>query len=301
MRSSPRITVLDGGMGRELMRIGAPFRQPEWSALALLEGPDWVVQAHTNFIDAGAEVITTNSYAIVPFHLGDERFAARGLELAELSGRLARQAADAAPSPVRVAGSLPPLFGSYRPDLFDAAAAGPIIDPLVEGLAPHVDVWLGETLSAIAEVRTVRDAIDRAGVGDRPLWISFTLDDHHPGTLRSGEPIDEAVAAEVKAQGPGFEVDRELANQAWEEQKVLMYSLQSIPIAFAVFLFVMAALVFKFPIGVTLGSLITYIVMMIVDGYFDPSQIYKGIILKLILISVLWKAYKSARTAIEAG
>ena len=129
MRSFPRITVLDGGMGRELMRIGAPFRQPEWSALALLEGPDWVVQAHTNFIDAGAEVITTNSYAIVPFHLGDERFAARGLELAELSGRLARQGADAAPSPVQVAGSLPPLFGSYRPDLFDAPPADPVAVP----------------------------------------------------------------------------------------------------------------------------------------------------------------------------
>ncbi|MEI6403377.1 MAG: homocysteine S-methyltransferase family protein, partial [Actinomycetota bacterium] len=47
------LTVLDGGMGRELMRIGAPFRQPEWSALALFDGPDWVVQAHTNFIEAG--------------------------------------------------------------------------------------------------------------------------------------------------------------------------------------------------------------------------------------------------------
>jgi S-methylmethionine-dependent homocysteine/selenocysteine methylase len=195
MHSAPSITVLDGGMGRELMRIGAPFRQPEWSALALLDGPDWVVQAHTNFIDAGAQVITTNSYAVVPFHLGEERFAARGHELAGLSGRLARQAADTSTSSVRVAGSLPPLFGSYRPDLFDAADAGPIIDPLVEGLAPHVDHWLGETLGAIAEARTVREAIDRAGVGDRPLWISFTLDDHHPGTLRSGEPIDDAVAA----------------------------------------------------------------------------------------------------------
>jgi S-methylmethionine-dependent homocysteine/selenocysteine methylase len=87
------VTVLDGGMGRELLRIGAPFRQPEWSALALFDGPDWVVQAHTNFIEAGAEVITTNSYAVVPFHIGDERFAARGRELAELSGQLARRAA----------------------------------------------------------------------------------------------------------------------------------------------------------------------------------------------------------------
>ncbi len=192
------MTVLDGGMGRELLRIGAPFRQPEWSALALLEGPDWVVQAHTNFIDAGAQVITTNSYAVVPFHLGDDRFAARGQELAEMSGRLARRAVvEQSATDVRIAGSLPPLFGSYRPDLFDPIDAPRIIDPLVAGLAPHVDVWLGETLGCVAEARTVRDAIDRAGAGDRPLWISYTLDDHHPGTLRSGESIGDAVATAV--------------------------------------------------------------------------------------------------------
>ena len=187
------LTVLDGGMGRELMRIGAPFRQPEWSALALFDGPDWVVQAHANFIEAGAEVITTNSYAVVPFHIGHDRFAAHGRDLAALSGSLARRAADAAGRPVRVAGSLPPLFGSYRPDLFDAAAAPAIIDPLVEGLTPHIDHWLGETLGSIAEAREVRAALDRAG-STVPLWISFTLDDHAPGTLRSGEPIDDAVA-----------------------------------------------------------------------------------------------------------
>jgi S-methylmethionine-dependent homocysteine/selenocysteine methylase len=187
------LTVLDGGMGRELMRIGAPFRQPEWSALALFDGPDWVVQAHTNFIEAGAEVITTNSYAIVPFHIGDERFAAQGRQLAALSGELARRAADATGRPVRVAGSLPPLFGSYRPDLFDVDAAPSVIDPLIKGLAPYVDHWLGETLGSIAEAREVRAALDRAG-SSLPLWISFTLDDHAPGTLRSGEPIDEAVA-----------------------------------------------------------------------------------------------------------
>ena len=187
------LTVLDGGMGRELLRIGAPFRQPEWSALALFDGPDWVVQAHANFIEAGAEVITTNSYAIVPFHIGDERFAAQGRQLAALSGSLARRAADAAGRPVRVAGSLPPLFGSYRPDLFDVDAAPSVIDPLVEGLTPHIDHWLGETLGSIAEAREVRAALDRAG-SSLPLWISFTLDDHVPGTLRSGEPIDDAVA-----------------------------------------------------------------------------------------------------------
>jgi S-methylmethionine-dependent homocysteine/selenocysteine methylase len=184
--------VLDGGMGRELLRIGAPFRQPEWSALALWEGPEWVVQAHTNFIEAGAGMVTTNSYALVPFHIGEERFAADGQALADLSGRLARRAADAAGRRVLVAGSLPPLFGSYRPDLFVQEESQRIIDPLVSGLAPHVDLWLGETLGSIVEARTVRAALDRAG-STLPLWISYTLDDNHPGTLRSGEPVDEAV------------------------------------------------------------------------------------------------------------
>jgi len=184
--------VLDGGMGRRLVRIGAPFQQPEWSALALWEGPEWVVQAHTNFIEAGAEMITTNSYALVPFHIGEERFAEEGQQLADLSGRLARQAADAAGRPVLVAGSLPPLFGSYRPDLFVEADSQLIIDPLVAGLAGHVDLWLGETLGSIVEARTVRAALDRAG-STLPLWISYTLDDQRPGTLRSGEPVDEAV------------------------------------------------------------------------------------------------------------
>ena len=58
-------------MGRELHRMGAPFKQPEWSALALMLAPDTVSQAHRRFVEAGAEVITTNSYALVPFHIGD--------------------------------------------------------------------------------------------------------------------------------------------------------------------------------------------------------------------------------------
>ena len=65
------LTILDGGMGRELHRRGAPFRQPEWSALALTEAPDAVRDTHLDYIRAGAEVITTNSYAVVPFHIGE--------------------------------------------------------------------------------------------------------------------------------------------------------------------------------------------------------------------------------------
>lgn len=189
-----RPTVLDGGMGRELMRIGAPFRQPEWSALALTEGPDRVVEAHRNFIDAGAEVITTNAYAVVPFHIGDTRFADEGRHLAHTAGRLAREAVVGTDRAVRVAGSLPPLFGSYEPDLFDAAGAPDVIDPLVDGQREFVDLWLAETLGSIAEAYEVRRALDRAGDTKR-LWISYTLHRTTPGLLISGESVDDGVAA----------------------------------------------------------------------------------------------------------
>jgi len=198
--SAATVRLLDGGMGRELQRIGAPFRQPEWSALALIEAPEFVLQAHRSFIAAGARIISTNSYAVVPFHLGEERFAEHAQALAERAGRLAREAADESPTPVTVAGSLPPALGSYRPDLFDHARSVAIHRQLIAGLRERVDVWLAETQSSVAEARAVAEAL---GAQPKPLWLSFTLLDEVAGAprLRSGETVAEAVrvAAELGA------------------------------------------------------------------------------------------------------
>jgi S-methylmethionine-dependent homocysteine/selenocysteine methylase len=185
--------ILDGGMGRELQRLGAPFRQPEWSALALVEGPEFVTQAHSAFALAGAKVISSNSYALVPFHIGQDLFAERGLELAGLAGKLARDAADRVG--LSVAGSLPPVLGSYRPDLFEVETARSILSVLIEGLSPFVDIWLAETLSTVGEAELVGDML---ASDPRPLWFSFTLNDEGSAMLRSGETVEMAVAAARK-------------------------------------------------------------------------------------------------------
>jgi len=196
-----KITLLDGGLSREMTRFGAELKQPEWSAGALIERPEAVQQAHTAFFDAGAEVATTASYAVVPFHLGQERFNARGAELAALSGRLARAAAEAARAKgqaARVAGCLPPACGSYLPENFDPAEARDILAVLVSALMPDVDFWLAETLSCLAEMRTAAEAVEGTG---KPLWIACSLKDDAPDTvpcLRSGETV--AAAAELAAQ-----------------------------------------------------------------------------------------------------
>ncbi|MXV35268.1 MULTISPECIES: homocysteine S-methyltransferase family protein [unclassified Saccharibacter] len=202
--SAQNTLILDGGMGRELHRMGAPFKQPEWSALALFEGPDFVRKAHEAYINAGANIITANSYAVVPYHIGDERFQRHGEELARLAGRLGREAIqNTRPSSASLAGSLPPTGGSYRPDLFDQSRAQYILSTLIKGLSPSVDLWLAETQSSIAEAQTARQMIDRND--KRPFWVSFTLDDsqiqslssnnHISITLRSGERLVNALHA----------------------------------------------------------------------------------------------------------
>ncbi|MEL6981033.1 MAG: homocysteine S-methyltransferase family protein [Actinomycetota bacterium] len=202
---STPITVIDGGMGKELARMGAPFRQPEWSAAALIDDPGAVRQAHSNFVAAGAQLIIANTYAVVPFHIGEERFAARAGELADLAGRLAREVAEAAAHPVRVAASAPPVFGSYAPERFDPELAGPMWDVLIEAQIPWADLWIVETIASLAEAEGAVAALDRARVeGER--WLAFSLADepadHDPSippTLWSGEPVQAAARAAVDA------------------------------------------------------------------------------------------------------
>lgn len=164
--------ILDGGFGRELARRGAPFRQPEWSALALTEAPDIVKQVHLDFIRAGAEVITTNNYAVVPFHIGQDRFDQEVTDLVKVATTQAKRAVEESGAAVQIAGCLPPLFGSYRADLFQADEAATLARPIIEALSPDVDLWLAETQSCLAEVRTVRELLPQDG---REFWVSFTL------------------------------------------------------------------------------------------------------------------------------
>ncbi|MGB0936272.1 MAG: homocysteine S-methyltransferase family protein [Colwellia sp.] len=189
------VQILDGGLGRELERIGAPFSQPHWSADALINAPKYVYQAHQNFIDAGAEIIMTNTYACVPFHLGDELYNARGKELAALATKIAfevKQEALKNGNEVIIAGSIPPASGSYRPDLFKASLTKKVWSDLKEVQQDYVDIWVIETLSSIKELTT---AIELFQHDPKPVYYSFTLDDKSEATpkLRSGELLQDTI------------------------------------------------------------------------------------------------------------
>jgi len=194
------ITILDGGMGRELEKRGAPFKQPEWSAWAMMVAPEIVKEVHKAFIASGASVITTNSYALVPFHIGEKQFKDQGKALATCAGKTARAAVNETQTGVRIAGSIPPLFGSYRADLYRSDRVVELASPLIEGLRTHVDLWLCETQSLIDEPIRIKSLIDRLDMQNKPFWVSFTLEDsqlNNEPLLRSGESVVDAVKAMV--------------------------------------------------------------------------------------------------------
>jgi S-methylmethionine-dependent homocysteine/selenocysteine methylase len=188
------LVLLDGGMGRELQRRGLAPVTGTWSAEALIDHPSVVRDIHRDFIAAGAEVITTSNYAVVPFMLARGNLEHRMAEMLAASARLAREARAAADRPqVRIAGSLPPLAQSYRPDLVGPPETiEPLYRRIASALAPGVDLFLCETMSSAAEARSAVRAAMEFG---KPVWVAWTLCDEATGRLRSGERPVEAVAA----------------------------------------------------------------------------------------------------------
>jgi len=186
-----RAILLDGGMGRELRSRGVDVLTAIWSANGLITAPDTVRQIHQDFIWAGADIITTNTYGIIRRNLAQVGLEDHFEALNTLACTLARQARQKSETSVLIAGSLPPLAGSFRPDLVgEIEEIQPLYREQAELLAPHVDLILCETMSSAAEARAAAMAACRTG---KPVWVAWTLHDDQSGKLRSGETVGEAV------------------------------------------------------------------------------------------------------------
>jgi S-methylmethionine-dependent homocysteine/selenocysteine methylase len=210
--------LLDGGTGREIQQRGGPFRQPEWSALALYEDPDIVRAVHESFLNAGSTAITTNTYALVPYHIGSDRFRKDAPRLFSLAISLAAEAKGDRQH-VQILGSIPPVCGSYEPQSFDEATAKSILDWFmpVLGDSPLVDAYLLETVGSTREarfylqymqsfVKAVAESLDSLSNGtlarEKPVWLSFCIASHHGATqtphLLTGETLTQAVHALIE-------------------------------------------------------------------------------------------------------
>jgi len=179
--------ILDGGMGQELINRKVSGQGVLWSAKALFDNPQAVQAVHEDYIHAGADVITTNSYACIRNNFEPEGLADRLGEMNRRAATLAVQARDKLGKPVLIAGSMGPQRGSYRPDLVGSfAETEALYREQAEFLAPYIDLFICETLSCLVEARA---AVIAAASTGKPVWLSWSIEDSGAAKLRSGESI----------------------------------------------------------------------------------------------------------------
>jgi homocysteine S-methyltransferase len=194
------ITLLDGGMGQELVARSGKPPSPRWSTQVMIDAPGLVGEVHTDYANSGATVATTNTYAIHRDRLrggADNHYAAEGTQLPDIEDQMpdlldaALNEADSVRDRSRVAASIGPLGASYRSDLHpDVATATPLYAELVHHMAPRVDLFLFET---VASIEAAQACLNAGREEDRPVWLSLTVDDNDGTRLRSGEALEDVL------------------------------------------------------------------------------------------------------------
>lgn len=185
--------ILDGAMGTELQRRGVDTGLPLWSANALMSHPEAVLQIHEDYIEAGADIITTNTFRTTRRTMRRANLPDRSLQLTRTAVLLAKQAREKFPDrDILVAGSIAPLEDCYRPDLVPSDKE--LVEEhaeLAERLAGNgVDIILLETMNTIREAYAACEAATKTG---KEVVVSFICD--NDGHVLGGESLKDAVRA----------------------------------------------------------------------------------------------------------
>ena len=188
-----KITLIDGGMGQELIHRSKIKPDYLWSARVLLDHYGLVVDLHKDFINSGAEAITLNSYTITPDRLKKFNLEDSFKPLQESAIKAAKEAINSFSKEANISllGSLPPLIMSYKTELGkNKNEAKDIYKRIVEIQQQHVDIFICETVSSIEEAEVVTET---ALCSEKKVWLSFCVKEEDGTRLRSGESLEDAL------------------------------------------------------------------------------------------------------------
>jgi len=192
--------ILDGAMGSELIRWGMELPEHIWSAAANLTNPELVLKIHREYVDAGADYITANTFRTTPRAFGKlDSLVAGFVEVnkkdAVLNSRnslftAVELAKEAARNSVKVLGSIASLEDCYSPELFPGKNTAITEFRQLGGWLSDagVDILLLETMNSLAEAEAGLIALQSF---DLPKWVGFVMkDDEH---LLSGDLLLDAL------------------------------------------------------------------------------------------------------------
>lgn len=187
---SKRILILDGAMGTMLQRKGLQGNSESFN----LTNPETIGEIHNEYIEAGADIITTNSFSANSISQSEYNLSDKAGQMAEAAARIARKATGEAPRKVWVAGSVGPTSKSlslaqnindpvFRPYSFDEMAEA--FEAQIRGLVKGgVDLLLFETCFDALNTKAALYAIGHIPeASDIPIMISASMSDRSGRTL----------------------------------------------------------------------------------------------------------------------
>lgn len=187
---SKRILIIDGAMGTMLQRKGLQGNSESFN----LTNPETIGEIHNEYIEAGADIITANSFSANSISQSEYNLSEKAGQMAEAAARIARKAAGEAPRKVWVAGSVGPTSKSlslaqnindpvFRPYSFDGMAEA--FEVQIRGLVKGgVDLLLFETCFDALNTKAALYAIGHIPeASDIPIMISASMSDRSGRTL----------------------------------------------------------------------------------------------------------------------
>jgi len=226
-----QVRILDGGMGQELLNRGVKTHGSLWGASALLKKKyhKVVVKTHLDFINAGAQVIVTNSFGSRKRRLIENNLAQKYAKLNKLAGALAKKAATKSKKNILIAGSLPPQNFTYMADLGrDKTFIRNSFRSQAKYLRPYVNFFYLDVMSSYEECKIGLEAIkdlkkevligihlrkkDRLPSGEKFLTVVKKLEKYKPlgfvASCVSVEDVSKIIKDIKKISYPfGFKIN----------------------------------------------------------------------------------------------
>jgi 5-methyltetrahydrofolate--homocysteine methyltransferase len=184
-----RVLVADGGVTTSLQAAGLPVgTDPE---IWCLERPETVVGVHKAFLDAGADILTTNSFGANRSRYGEDAEA-----IATIAVRLARRAATEAGKEAIIAGSIGPVGPAVqRRSLFNEHATALA--------SAGADVLWFETLRDLADAEAAREAAQPTGLPFVLTFVPFMTPEDHDAIVGFAKLIAAAAEPEPRPAAVG--------------------------------------------------------------------------------------------------
>lgn len=195
--------ILDGAMGTELERRGYKTQLPIWSAQALLDAPELVLQIHKDYINAGADIITTNTFRTNPYTIKKagllKPIQDMPQALTKIGCDLAKQAKGN--RKIIIGGSLAPVEDCFSPQLYpgEKLAAKDHYQHIKNLKQGGVDFILAETMLSIKEALIVLSQAKKLKI---PIMVSFALNKN--GDILNGDNLIEGLKQVVKFKPLAF-------------------------------------------------------------------------------------------------